>query len=259
MNVLFVGDIVGPAATEWAGERIRQLRKERDIDLVIANGENCGVTADTPWQGFGLTRELLDLLLESGVDVVTSGNHGWDGPDVATVHEHPRVLRPLNAPPQMPGGGVATVEVAGESVSVVNLADAVALNGVAPVYATWRSCARMLAPTVVVDFHGDSTWEKMIFATAVDGEVAAVLGTHTHEPTHDLHLLPKGTAFVADVGMTAATGSLGGFSLDHFARRYRGESWDDLPPFEMRTGPFVLGAVIVTVVGGRATAIERVQ
>ncbi len=257
MNLLFVGDIVGPEATAYAAGRIQQLRRTHYLDLVIANGENCAVTASTPWTGFGMTRPLVELLLSSGVDVITSGNHGWDGPDAAAVHRHPRVLRPLNVPATMPGQGTATLEVGGEPVTVVNLCDAVALPAALPVYRTWLTVER--SGTIIVDFHGDSAWEKMIFATAVDGTAAAVLGTHTHEPTSNLHRLPGGTGFVADVGMTAPTGWPGGFPLVHFAAKYKGEDWSTLPPYELATGPMMLGAVLLRVEGGRTQALERVQ
>jgi calcineurin-like phosphoesterase len=133
------------------------------------------------------------MLLGSGVDVVTSGNHGWDGPDAEAVHRHPRVLRPHNFPEEVMGKGVATLEIGGERMSVLNLGSPTAvMPGALPPYGSWL--AAQLEGTVIVDFHGDSAWEKMEFATAVDGRVAAVLGTHTHEPTVNLHVLPGGTS-----------------------------------------------------------------
>ena len=198
----------------------------------------------------------MDLLLGSGVDVLTSGNHGWDGPESEAVHWPPRVLRPLNAPPGLPGKSAIVPAVGGEPVTVLNLCDAVAMPGAAPVYRSWLAAEGR--GTVIVDFHGDSTWEKMIFATAVDGTAAAVLGTHTHEPTINLHLLPGGTGFVADVGMTAATGSPGGFPLTHFATKYRGDDWRGLPPYELATGPVALGAVWLRIEAGTTREIRRV-
>ncbi len=169
-----------------------------------------------------MTQDLVERLFLAGTDVITSGNHGWDGPDAAELHRHPRVLRPLNMPPGTMGQGIVTLEVEGSPVTVVNLAsERGMIDGALPVYPVWRATDR--AGTTVVDFHGDAAWEKMIFATAIDGEAAAVLGTHTHEATEALHLLPGGTAFVADVGMTGPSGHPGGFPLTHFAARYRGE------------------------------------
>ena len=254
--MLFIGDIVGPEATAHVVRRVPELRRALAVDLVIANAENCAVTAPTPWQGFGMTQELVELLLGSGVDVLTSGNHGWDGPEAETVHRHPRVLRPLNAPEGAPGKGSALLEIRGKPVTILNLCDAVAVRGASSAYRSWLAAERQ--GTVIVDFHGDSTWEKMIFATAVDGHAAAVLGTHSHEPTINLHLLPGGTAFVADVGMTGPTGHPGGFPLTHFAAKYRGEDWTHLPPFTLATGPIILGAVLLRIERGKTQEIRRI-
>ena len=257
MNVLFIGDIVGPRATAYVADRVPELRRTLEVDLVVANAENCAVTAPTPWRGFGMTNELVDLLLGNGVDVLTSGNHGWDGPEAGAVHRHPRVLRPLNVPEGTVGKGRVTLEVGGEPVTVINLAgERGVIDDALPVYRSWRAADR--PGTVIVDFHGDSAWEKMIFATAVDGEAAAVLGTHTHEPTTNLHLLPGGTAFVADVGMTAPSGGPGGFPLTHFAAKYMGEDWSILPPFELAMGPVTLGAVRLRIEGGTTREVNRI-
>ncbi|HLL97768.1 MAG TPA: YmdB family metallophosphoesterase [Rubrobacteraceae bacterium] len=257
MNVLMVGDIVGPDAVDYLAGRLPELRRIYALDLVVANAENCAITAPTPYRGFGMTVELVERLLESGVDVVTSGNHGWDGPEADAVHRHPRVLRPHNFPEEVMGKGVAILEVEGEPVSVLNLGSpTAAMPNAMPPYDSWL--AAELWGTVIVDFHGDSAWEKMEFATAVDGRVAAVLGTHTHEPTINLHVLPRGTALVADVGMTGPSGSPGGFPLDHFAAEMKGEDPTTLPPFELAAGPITLGAVLLRIEGGKTLEIERI-
>ena len=257
MQVLFIGDIVGPEATTWVAQRVPRLRQDLGVDLVIANGENCALTAPDPSQGFGMTRELVDLLLQNGVDVITSGNHAWDGPDVDAVHREARVLRPHNFPPDVPGKGLLTLDINGEPVTVLNLwTERGRMPGALPVYPTWLAAEK--PGTVIIDFHGDSAWEKMIFATAIDGNAAAVLGTHTHEATQQLHILPNGTGFVADVGMTAPTGSPGGFPLLHFAAEYRGEDPSVLPPFALATGPIALGAVWLHIEGGKTVAIKRI-
>jgi hypothetical protein len=258
MNVLMIGDIVGPDAVAYLAERLPGLRRSHGVDLVVANAENCAVTAPTPYRGFGMTVELVERLLESGVDVVTSGNHGWDGPEADAVHEHPRVLRPHNFPEGVMGKGVATLQIGGEQASVLNLGSkTAAMPRALPPYESWLAAG--LRGTVVVDFHGDSAWEKMEFATAVDGRVAAVLGTHTHEPTINLHLLPWGTALVVDVGMTGPSGSPGGFPLEHFAARMRGEDPASLPPFELAKGRMTLGAVLLRIEGGKTVHIERIS
>jgi metallophosphoesterase (TIGR00282 family) len=258
VNVLMVGDVVGPRAVECLAERIPRMRRERDLDLVIVNAENCAVSGPVPWTGFGMTVGLVERLLAGGVDVITSGNHGWDGPDAEAVHADPRVLRPLNLPGDAIGKGMLTLEAGGETVTVMNLGSTTAvLPRALPLYESFTAAVPQGA--VIVDLHGDSAWEKMEFATAVDGRAAAVLGTHTHEPTVNLHVLPGGTAFVADVGMTGPAGGPGGFPLTHFASEMRGEDPGALPPFELYTGPTTLGAVLVSVEDGKTSRIERVS
>lgn len=258
MNVLMVGDVVGPEAVDYLADRLPGLRHEREVDLVIANAENCAVSGPVPWTGFGMTVELVERLLAGGVDAITSGNHGWDGHEAEAVHAHPRVLRPLNLPDDVLGKGVLSLEAGGETATVVNLGSKTAVMPKAlPLYGSFTAADP--EGNVIVDLHGDSAWEKMEFATAVDGRAAAVLGTHTHEPTLNLHVLPGGTALVADVGMTGPTGGPGGFPLAHFAAEMRGEDPVALPPFELSTGPTTLGAVLLRVEDGKTLHIERVS
>lgn len=266
MNVLFFGDVVGPEAARWLAGRLPGLRREHAVDLVVANAENCAVTGPSPMNGFGMTSELVELLLSSGVDVITGGNHSWDGPDTKEVLAHPRVLRPHNVPGDTLGKGVLETETADGPITVLNLISETAkLPGKlapdpSPPYEAWRSFRDgILQHLILVDFHGDSAWEKMSFATAVDGEAAAVLGTHTHDPTARCHLLPGGTAFVAEVGMTGRLGwTGGGFVPGHFAAALRGEDLSFLPPYELTTGPMTLGAVLLGLKGNKAVAVERV-
>jgi metallophosphoesterase (TIGR00282 family) len=258
VNVLMIGDIVGPDAVDNLAERLPGLRRELNVDLVIANAENCAVNGTVPWDGFGMTVESVERLLAGGVDVITSGNHGWDGPESRDVHAHPRVLRPLNLPEGVIGKGTLTVEVGAEAVTVVNLGSRTAVMPKAlHLYEAFTEADP--EGTVIVDLHGDSAWEKMEFATAVDGRVAAVLGTHTHEPTLNLHILPGGTGFVADVGMTGPRGFPGGFPLTHFAAEMKDEDPGMLPPFELSAGPTTLGAVLLSVEDGKTSHIKRVS
>jgi 2',3'-cyclic-nucleotide 2'-phosphodiesterase len=258
MNVLMIGDIVGPGAVAYLAERLPRLRRDYEVDLMVANAENCAITAPAPWGGFGMTVELVERLMDAGVDVITSGNHGWDGPEAEIVHRHPRVLRPYNLPEGTVGKGIARLEVRGAPASVLNLGSATAVMPDAlPVYQSWS--AAELEGTVIVDFHGDSAWEKMEFATAVDGRVAAVLGTRTHEPTVNLHVLPGGTALVVDVGMTGPSGSPGGFPLEHFAAKLKGGDPSSLAPFELAAGPMALGAVWLRIEAGKTQKVERLS
>lgn len=259
MNAIFIGDIVGPAATAYVAARVPELRRSHDAALVIANGENCAVTATLLESAFGMTEEAVETLIAGGVDVITGGNHSWDGPAAESVLAHPRVLRPLNLPLGTPGKGAVTLEVGHERVTVVNLTDPGTIPAAEPVWAAWLAleAAGELARTVIVDFHAKHAATKQAMALAVDGRVAAVLGTDTHEPTLHLRLLPGGTAQVSDVGMTGPTGGAGGISARYRLAKLKGVPAAELPPPEPATGPIELGAVLLRIEHGRTQAITR--
>jgi 2',3'-cyclic-nucleotide 2'-phosphodiesterase len=253
MKLLFIGDIVGPEATAYLAARLPQLRRTHAVDLVVANAENCSITGPHPDSGFGMRADAVEALFGAGVDVITSGNHAWDAPDAKAVLAHPRVLRPYNLPANAWGKGLVTIDVNGELVSVLNLADTLAIPTATPLYDAWG--AAQPRGTVVVDLHGTSSITKQAFAHAIDGEAAAVLGTHTHEPTLLLHLLPGGTALVCDVGMTGRLGGVAGIEAQTFVASIKNA--DELLPFRAATGPMILGAVLLQIEGNRTTAIQR--
>lgn len=269
-TVLFVGDVVGPDAARWLAGRLPRLRLDLDIDWVVVNAENCAVTGPSPMDGFGMTRDLVEILLEAGVDVITGGNHSWDGPDVEDVLALPQVLRPYNVDETL-GQGIVTVKRDADALTVVNLlSPTAALPGMrAPepsaLWPGWTALERDgdLAGTVLIDLHGESAWEKASFAAAIDGQVAAVLGTHTHDPTLRAHVLPGGTGYVTEVGMTGHLGHTGGgFDPEHFAAMLRGEDHTGLGPYRLSEGPLALGAVafgIDTSEPNRVRSISRVH
>ncbi|MHA6801198.1 YmdB family metallophosphoesterase [Bounagaea algeriensis] len=255
VKVVFIGDVVGTEAAQWVASRVPRLREELGADWIIVNGENCVVTGPLPQDGFGLTTEIVDMLLDSGVDAITGGNHSWDGPEVDKVLAYERVVRPVNVDEER-GQGVVTLKRGTEALTVVNLlSPTAALPGMHapqpyPLWSSWQAlCAEESLPgRVLVDLHGESPWEKASFATALDGQVDAVLGTHTHDPTLRGHVLPAGTGYVAEVGMTGRLGFTGGgFDPVHFAAALRGEDVTRLPAYELATGPLALGAVLVTL------------
>lgn len=266
MRVLAVGDVVGEEAAEWLAESVPELRGEHGCDFVVVNAENCAVTGPNPMNGFGLTVKLVELLVESGVDVITGGNHSWDGDEVDAVFGHPRVVRPANISDDR-GRGVLTVTRGRDELTVVNLLSPTAkLPGMyapepAPLWQSWQGLAgsEELRGSVVIDLHGESPWEKASMASAIDGTVAALVGTHTHDATLRGHILPGGTGFVSELGMTGRLGFTGGgFDPVHFATAFRGEPIDDLPPYALATGDLVLGAVVLEITeDGRTTSIER--
>jgi 2',3'-cyclic-nucleotide 2'-phosphodiesterase len=263
LRLLFIGDIVGPRATEKLAERLPELRRTLGADLVVANAENCATTGPSPHDGFGMTADLVEVLLGAGADVLTSGNHAWDAPDAESVLRNPRVLRPLNVPDGLPGRGVATVQADGRGVTVVNLASRTALPRALPPHEAWSELRESLEAsedTVVVDFHGESVGEKQAFAFAVAGSAAAVFGTHTHEATLDLRVLEGGTALVGDVGMTGAAGGVQGIDPRYFLPRDVSRTEKILPStVALAEGPIRLGAVFVDIREGRARALWRLE
>ncbi|HWV24738.1 MAG TPA: YmdB family metallophosphoesterase [Thermomicrobiales bacterium] len=257
MKVLFIGDIVGPDAVDYVVRRLPELREEHRVDVVIANAENCCVSKRTPFGGFGMEAGSIDRLFATGVDVITSGNHAWDAPDADRVLAHPRVIRPFNVPGHLAGTGIVTIPVGDEALTVVNIADAAAIPAVTPAYPSMLDLD--FQGTVIVDFHGGEAMDKFGCAYALDGQVAAVLGTHTHEPSLTLHRLPGGTAFVLDVGMTGPSGGWQGIDPLHMLAHYRNESTEGYPPYQLAAGPIQLGAVLLTIEDGLTTDIARLD
>ncbi len=261
-RILFIGDIVGEAGMALVESQLPLLRALHDPHFVVANAENAALHNENPVGGAGMTPSDVERLTSLGGDVITGGNHSWDGPFVDQVHADPRVLRPLNYGHGAPGKGATLVQREERSLGVVNLASRTALPHADLPYDVvqaqlhhWQAESDKGA-LVVVDFHGASVSEKQIFAWAVAGQVTAVLGTHTHVATLDPHVLPGGTAYVSDVGMTGPGGGMQGYAPEIFVEAMRTRL-----PVRGRggwaQGPVELGAVLVTAARARAVAIER--
>jgi metallophosphoesterase (TIGR00282 family) len=255
MKVLFVGDVVGAPGRRILRARLPGLKRDSATDLTIVNGENAA-------GGAGLTAATADEIFGAGADVVTTGNHVWDKREIVSLIERdPRILRPANYPEGSPGAGVIVVTAAGAKVAVVNIMGRVFMPLVDDPF---RAADRILADLagkaqlVIVDFHAEATSEKMAFAWHLDGRVAAVLGTHTHVATADARVLPKGTAFITDVGMTGPFDSVIGVKKEQAIERFR----TSRPiPYETADGDVRLAAVRLELdpASGRATAIERLE
>ena len=268
MTVLAVGDVVGADAAAWLAGRLPRLREEHAADWVVVNAENCAVTGPSPMDGFGMTVEVVDTLLAAGVDAITGGNHSWDGPDVDKVLAYSQVVRPANLD-ETRGQGLLTLHRGEQALTVVNLlSPTAALPGMnapqpRPLWPSWTSltAGTDLPGAVLIDLHGESPWEKAAFATALDGEIAALVGTHTHDPTLRGHVLPGGTGYVTELGMTGPLGFTGGgFDPVHFAAQLRGDDIATLPPYQLATGPLALGAVLLELDAHGATAtITRLE
>jgi 2',3'-cyclic-nucleotide 2'-phosphodiesterase len=200
MRILFIGDIFGRPGRELVRRGLAAIVDQYRIDLVIANAENAAA-------GFGITREIGDQLLEYGVDVMTSGNHIWDKKEALDyIGAESRLLRPANYPAGVPGNGSYLARTSdGRSVGVINLMGRVFMLNIDDPFA----CAlreiellRQRTRVIFVDFHAEATSEKVAMGWHLDGRVTAVVGTHTHVQTADERVLPRGSAYITDVGMT---------------------------------------------------------
>lgn len=252
VRILFVGDIVGQPGVDLLVGNLSDLRAKHRVDIVVANGENMNLSGPDPHTGFGMLTTQVEVLLGAGVDVITSGNHAWDGPDAAQVLMHSKVLRPINVPERWYGRGMTSVPVGSETVTVVNVTDSSAIPEAYPAFPAFNALEVPAGP-VLVDYHGDLTSRKFGFAFAVDGRVSAVLGTHTHEPTLLGHRLPNGTGFVAEVGMTGPLGGVLGSEPEYFVANESGIPHDRLPPAGLARGPVALGSVLLELDGGGKT------
>ena len=256
MRILFIGDIVGRPGRELVRQGLQAIVDHHRIDLVIANAENSAA-------GFGITRDIGEQLLGYGVDVMTSGNHIWDKKEALDyIGIEPRLLRPANYPAGAPGRGSYLVRTRDNvSVGVVNVMGRVFMLNIDDPFAVVLKEIEELkqrARIIFVDFHAEATSEKIAMGWHLDGKVTAVVGTHTHVQTADERVLPRGTAYLTDVGMTGPHDSIIGVEIDAALGRFL----TGLPAkFETATGNPRLNAVIVDAdeQTGRATSIERVS
>jgi metallophosphoesterase (TIGR00282 family) len=256
MRLLFIGDIFGKPGRQLLKPAIRRLVQQHEIDLVIANVENAA-------GGSGITPETGAEILAAGVGVMTSGNHIWDKREaIQYIGIEQRLLRPANYPRGVPGLGSCVVHTpSGDPVGVLNLMGRVfMLNVDDPFHAALAEIERLRTetPVIVVDFHAEATSEKIAMGWHLDGRCTAVLGTHTHVQTADARVLPGGTAYITDVGMTGPHDSIIGVEKSAALGRFL----NAMPVrFDAATGDPRLHAVIVTTepATGRALAIERLS
>ena len=262
MNILFIGDIFGSAGRKIVREHIGHVRQSHSVDLTVINAENAA-------GGFGLTPQIADELFDLGADVLTTGNHVWDKRELieylnsaaADSQERPRrVLRPANFQPGLPGYGVyeGTTQ-GGVAYAVVELMGRVFMNATNdPFHAADALLAGIKAKVILVDFHAEATSEKVAMGWYLDGRVTAVLGTHTHIPTADERVLPNGTAFQTDVGMSGPYDSIIGVEKDLVLHKFL----TGMPgKFEAAKGTPKMCAALVTCdpKTGRAAAIQRIM
>src|SRR5688572_4024573 len=256
MRILFIGDIVGRPGRDLIRQGLAGLVDHHSIDLVIANAENSAA-------GFGITREIGDQLLEWGVDVMTSGNHIWDKKEaIDYIGAEPRLLRPANFPAGVPGNGSYVARAKnGTSVGIINVMGRVFMLNIDDPFAVVLKeveAMRQRTRVIFVDFHAEATSEKVAMGWHLDGKVTAMIGTHTHVQTADERILPKGTAYLTDVGMTGPHDSVIGVEIAPALGRFL----NAMPArFETATANPRLNAVLIEAdeKTGLATDIERLS
>jgi hypothetical protein len=256
MKILFIGDIVGSPGREAVAKLVPQLKKEHSLDFVIANAENAA-------GGSGITPAVAGELFNSGIDVLTSGDHIWKKREIfEIIREEERILRPLNFPAGAPGRGVAVFSTKKDvKVGVVNVQGRVFMEALECPFRTTSEAVEELAKTtkvIIVDIHAEATSEKVALGWYLDGKVSAVLGTHTHIQTADEKILAKGTAYITDVGMTGPLDSVIGRRVEDVLERFL----SCVPiRFEVAQGNVQLHGVVLDIDenSGRARAITRIQ
>jgi metallophosphoesterase (TIGR00282 family) len=263
MRVLFIGDIVGSPGRQIVRDRLADLVEHQHIDLVIANGENSAA-------GFGITPRIAEELLNQGIEVITGGNHSWDRKEILDfLVEEPKLLRPANFAEGNPGSGLYIGAAKnGVKFAVLNVQGRVFLSPNDDPFKKADSELAKLPPEVdfvLVDMHAETTSEKIAFGWYLDGRVTAVVGTHTHVATADEHVLPEGTAFITDVGMTGPHDGIIGMERTAIIKKFI----DGLPTrFEVASGDLQMNAVVIETDDSgprnhagrlRAKSIERLR
>lgn len=256
VNFLFIGDIVGKAGRQIVKSLLPKLVDQYKVELVIANGENAA-------GGFGITEKIAEELFSYGIDVITTGNHIWDKKEaIPYIAKETRILRPINYPEGVPGSGSVLIRTRKNNlVGIINVLGRIFMNVLdCPFRITKKEVERLKKETniILIDFHAEATSEKIAFAFYFDGQVSAIIGTHTHVQTADEKILPKGTAYITDVGMTGPEYSVIGFNRDKVIEKFITQ----MPQkFDVPSSPAILSAVYIEIyaANGLARKIDRIM
>ena len=252
-KVLCIGDVVGNPGLDRVSRSLRYLKRKTGADFVIVNGENASAIGMTPQQG----EEILD----AGADVITMGNHTWAKREIVPYLEDcPQILRPANYAPQVPGRGWAEFDTKAGTVAVIDLIGRCGMDygPENPFLLVEKILKQTRAKIILVEIHAEATSEKLAMGWMLDGRVSAVWGTHTHVPTADAQILPKGTGYVTDLGMTGPKNSILGIRPELSIQKFRGDLTER---YKWADGPTKMEAVLFTIdsATGKCKAAERVD
>ena len=255
MKILAVGDIVGESGVKKLKELLPKIKQEEGIDFVITNGENSA-------GGMGITEKNFKDIIEAGTNVITMGNHTWGKKDIFKFIDDPQILRPANYPKGVVGKGLGIYECNGKKIAVMNFMGRVDINILTEnPFIMAREMVENLrgkADIIVIDFHAEATAEKIAMARFLDGKATIIFGTHTHVQTGDEQILPNGTAYITDLGMTGPKNSVIGMDIQASIKRFE----TALPEkYKLAEGECILNAVVFEIddTSNRVISIKRLN
>lgn len=217
MKVLAIGDLVGNSGIKELKRNLKKIKEKENIDFVIVNGENSA-------EGMGITEKNFNDILAENVDVITMGNHTWGKKDIFKFIDHPKLIRPANYPKDVVGKGYSIYECKNKKIAVINLIGRVDVNVLSenPFLKAKEIVSKIgkQVDMIFIDFHAEATAEKIAMANYLDGQVTALFGTHTHVQTADEQILPKGTGYITDIGMTGPKNSVIGMDINASIKRF---------------------------------------
>ncbi len=252
MNILAIGDLVGNAGIKKMKKELNKIRNQEDIDFVIVNGENSA-------EGMGITQKNFDDILSQNVDVITMGNHTWGKKDIFKFIDHPKLIRPANYPEGVVGKGYSIYNCKNKKIAVINLIGRVGLTVLSdnPFIKAKEiiDTIENRVDIIIVDFHAEATAEKIALGNYLDGKATIVFGTHTHVQTADETILPKGTGYITDIGMTGPKNSIIGMDIEASIKRFE----TTLPErYKIATGESGLNGVIFKI-NDNTNKVEKIK
>lgn len=255
MKILAVGDLVGNCAIRELKKQLPEICNEEKIDFIIVNGENVA-------EGMGMTEKNFHDILEQNVNVITMGNHTWGKKDIFKFINNPKILRPANYSKPVPGKGYNIYECNGKNIAVINLIGRVDMNVLSenPFLVAKKIIDNIKSNVdiIVIDFHAEATAEKIAMSYYLDGDVSIIFGTHTHVQTADEKILPKGTAYITDLGMTGPKNSVIGMNIESSLKRFE----TGLPEkYKIAEGDCMFNGVIFEIdnTTNKVISIKRIQ